>query len=232
VAGGDVRDVFTVGTVNGVTKLGMRGDALFDGGVLARMVGADQINGGHIQADSIDTDHLTINSVDIHNIIANAATKAWQVNLGSSIRLNHESEAVLLSRSVTCPAAAVLSILGALTYQSGLGGFSDGTRSYTTAGENYVLVRLYVDGAIVDQREYVPPKFYNAGPGFNVECTLPQRVTAPVVQAVSVTAGVHTVEVRAFASLQNGTVGGTLGQGPTFNAGGLSVIEQRKSTLN
>jgi hypothetical protein len=214
--------VFSVGTINGNPSIGIAANVYLDGTMHARA----------IEAGTVDALQLKQDGVTLDKIVANAMTKPWQVNLGSSIRLNHESEAVLLSRSINCPAASVLSVMGALTYQSGLGGFSDGTRSYTTAGENYVLVRLYVDGAIVDQREYVPPKFYNAGPGFNVECTLPQRVTAPIVQAVSVTAGVHTVEVRAFASLQNGSTGGTLGQGPTFNAGGFTVIEQRKSTLN
>ncbi|ETR76394.1 tail protein, partial [Afipia sp. P52-10] len=75
VAGGAPVPVITLGTVNGVQKLALRGDMLADGTITARNILAGSITADKIQANSIGTNQLAVGGVDITNLIAGAATQ-------------------------------------------------------------------------------------------------------------------------------------------------------------
>jgi hypothetical protein len=49
-------DVFTIGNIDGNPTIGIRGDLIIDGGILARMIEAEAINASHIQAGTITAD--------------------------------------------------------------------------------------------------------------------------------------------------------------------------------
>ncbi|ETR79332.1 tail protein, partial [Afipia sp. P52-10] len=75
VAGGAPVPVITLGSVNGVQKLALRGDMLADGTITARNILAGSITADKLQANSIGTNQLAVGGVDITNLIAGAATQ-------------------------------------------------------------------------------------------------------------------------------------------------------------
>lgn len=58
--GSGARSVFAVGTVNGQTVLGLRGDMIVDGGILTRMLDADVVTAEKVAARAILGRHLTV----------------------------------------------------------------------------------------------------------------------------------------------------------------------------
>lgn len=75
VSGGAAIPIFTVGMVNGVSKVGIRGDMYVDGDIISRMVAANQILATHIAATQINASHMAANSITA----ANAALDALAV---------------------------------------------------------------------------------------------------------------------------------------------------------
>jgi hypothetical protein len=69
--------VFTTGTVNGVTSIGITGNVFLDGTLYGSAIRVGTLNANAIVAGSIDVTRLAVNSVDINNIIAGAATKYY-----------------------------------------------------------------------------------------------------------------------------------------------------------
>lgn len=59
---------FAVGTVNGVSTVGINGQLVIDGSITALSIGADEINGTHIGANTIDGDHIIAKALDATHI--------------------------------------------------------------------------------------------------------------------------------------------------------------------
>jgi len=224
--GGEAVPVFTIGSVNGTSKLALRGNMLIDGDILARNIGALQINAGHIQTNTIATNQIAINGVDVVNLISNAATKVWDATISGTIAVPHNSETLLCSRTVTCPAACTLTIVGSVSLQLNEYTISSGGFAYNSAAAFETYVRLYVGGFLIDQKLYQGTPYTSTANG-GVSILLPIRITAPIIKAVSVPAGTYSVEVRAYCNNSNTAITGAF-----FTAGGVAIIDSRKSTLN
>lgn len=240
VAGGSPVQVFGLGTVNGTTKLALRGDMLIDGTIISRHIYAGSVTADKIQAGAIDATKISQNGVALDNLIANAVSKAYTVALPSSIKLpdataapgQWSAETTLLDTdNISCPSFAVLTINGSVYAQSGggVGGFgSSGSIQLKCATELQLVVRVYVDGSLVSERTYVPnvTSSYRGTNERADDVPMVTNYTAPLVAAVGVTSGTHRVQVRALWRSGMGILG------PTFTAGGITVHVHNKTTLN
>lgn len=234
--GGAAVPVFTIGSINGVQKIGVRGDMLIDGSIIARHVAAGSITADKIQAGSIDANLIKQNGVALGNIIADAVGKVRTVTFASAIQLPHATAApqwsaetvILDTGGFSVPAAATLTIDGATYAQSGSVIASPLGVSFRMASEEILRVRIYVDGSVVNERDYRP----NLSSGWYGTSTriddipMVTNYTSPLVVAVPVTSGTHRVEIRALWRSGVGIVA------PTFSAGGIVVHQHHKTTLN
>ena len=67
--------IFAVGDVDGVPTLGLAGNAIVDGSILARMIGAEEIEAEKIAAGAITAEKLAANSINGTHISATADIK-------------------------------------------------------------------------------------------------------------------------------------------------------------
>lgn len=74
IAGGGAKQVFEIGSVDGVPTLVLRGNFFGDGVVGARAILADSIAATHIRAGIVSSDKIAINGVITDNITPNAVT--------------------------------------------------------------------------------------------------------------------------------------------------------------
>lgn len=228
-AGGAAVPVFTIGSVNGVQKIGVRGGMLIDGTVFARHIAAGSITADKIQAGSIDTARLSVNSVGIDQIIANSMMKPSNISASGAYMLPTFGSEYSLFSGIRACAGGVTHVIGTVSFYSGVGsGITSAGVAYSTATEAATYVRLYVDGAVVDELICEPGRDLNSRYGSVGEVRLPQRFTVAINKAVPLTAGNHTFEVRAVATafaLFSTPL-------PTFDKRELTLFEARKSTLN
>lgn len=229
---------FVLGTINGTATFGFSGNMLLDGIVNAWHIAAGSINAGHIQAGVIDATHIKQNGVTLDNIIANAMAKVYTTTFGSAIALPYATAAPQWSAETTLldtgafnvPAFATLNINGTAYAQSGgaIAGFGpSGSIYFKAACEGQLVIRIYVNGIIVNERSYKPnvaSAYWRDNRADDVPMVT--NYTAPLVVAVGVPAGSYRVQVRALWLSSVGT------QPPTFSAGGITVQVNNKTTLN
>lgn len=239
VAGGAAVPMITLGSVNGTVKLALRGDMLIDGTIIARHIAVGSVTADKIQAASIDATRIAQNGVSLDNIVANAVAKVYSNKITSPVSLpiasaapgQTSAETVLLDTgNFVCPAAATFTITGSAYAQSSgvIGGFGpSGSLFWKAATEQRMVVRIYVDGSIADERTYFPNLSSGYSGGTRVDdIPMVSNYTVPLNTATAVTAGTHRVQVRAL------WVSGMGLAAPTFTAGGVIVHVHNKTTLN
>lgn len=148
------RSVFDLVTVNGVTTLGLRGDALFDGVVQARMMSVDSITAGNgaiqnlsVQSLKLGDNAVTVPKVQTIGTIGVVAVGVPQVIASFNVPIN---VAGLDGKNITVYANCV--------FEQSVGG---GASAFATAAT------LVINGAIVFAYSYAdgtqPPIFVLAG---------------------------------------------------------------------
>jgi Putative phage tail protein len=91
VAGGAPVSVFTLGTVGGISTLGLRANVMLDGSIIARMIAAGTITANEIAAGSITADRLLVNSLTATQINSAYAifNKAVMLGVGATVSQSH-----------------------------------------------------------------------------------------------------------------------------------------------
>ena len=207
--GGAPIPVWAISNVNGVAKIVWRGDMVGDGSLLARMIGAGQVNAVHIESYSINTQKLSINSVGLDQIIQNAVTNTKAFNFSGVSQVS--ASTVLTSQTVNVVSGtALVSILGAWN-QDWIG----------SSGGDTVLCGfgLAVDGVL--QRRYVFGCQTDGGRWQNFS---PFSVGALIT---GLSAGNHSFVVRGMSSGEWGGQNALQGSA-SMDSGQLFVADFRR----
>lgn len=193
--GGAAAPVFTLGSVNGSTKLALRGDMLIDGTILARHIATGSVTADKIEAGSINTSKLAVNSVDINNIVANAATKVNSYDGGSvTLSVAGTVYSLVTSGVVNFPVACNVVIIGSTMGNGGSPTTPIPSVGYPSEASS-ITFGIYVDGALVSgsQRTFVFSLAFGGGIFFPA----PGYFDLVVIGETTITAGNHTIEIRA-----------------------------------
>ncbi|RAI44698.1 hypothetical protein CH341_07730 [Rhodoplanes roseus] len=97
VSGGDPVPVFAIGTVDGVTKLALRGDMLIDGCIIAAKIAANAITAGKIAADAITSDKIAANAITAAKVAAGALSVDKLTADAATLNLNVIGNATTVS---------------------------------------------------------------------------------------------------------------------------------------
>ena len=111
---GLTQTVFVTGNVNGVPTVGINGNVVVDGTILARHIAADSITAAQIQANAITTSELNAGAVTADKIQANAVT-ADKIVANSITSAKIATDAVTADKINVTSLEAVSGTMGSLT---------------------------------------------------------------------------------------------------------------------
>lgn len=189
--GGAAVPVFTIGSINGVQKIGVRGDMLIDGTVIARHIAAGSITADKISANAIGTSQLAVGGVDINNLVANAATRVLAYGGGTVTLSSPGTNFDLVSTgAINYPVSCTVVLTASMT---GNGGATTGP--YDISEATSITFGLYVDEALVpdSERTFTFMKTYiNGSPLPNLN-----YFDMVLIGQTVVTPGSHTIKVKA-----------------------------------
>jgi hypothetical protein len=196
VAGGAPVPVITLGTVNGVQKLALRGDMLADGTITARNILAGSITADKLQANSIGTNQLAVGGVDITNLIAGAATQVTSHDGGAlSLTAPGTLFDLVSSGPVYFPVACNVVIIGTIR---GNGGSSShqipGAGVYPSEGKDMTF-GIYVNDGLIPGSDLTFTWATTLAAG--VVFPLPADFSMVVMGQAVIPAGTHTVKIKA-----------------------------------
>lgn len=206
---------FVVGTIGGISRVGITGDLILDG----------TFYGNRIVAGSVDALQIAENGVPVGKLAANAATRLYTYGIRAAPAAYNNSGQwvdITWTDAINVPEAGVLTINGTLAFRSVVVG--GGGVSPSQSAEKYLWVRILINGAEVQQIEYRP------GPTSDPQITHASNYACPIIYTTSVTTGVYQVVVQAFTRNNSNTVQNVYGCVPY--AGGITVFFARKSILN
>lgn len=235
---------FVVGTIGGVTRVGITGDLILDG----------TFYGSRIIAGTVDALQLAQNGVTVDKIAYNAATKirtfaAGAITLptrdgvfgGAPYAFGVWSESqwgrTLLASSgyFNLPVGATVTIVASFAAHSnpsGAGpvyvGTSPSAGNVTKASENRIEFSVYVDGVFAgaaDDDPVITSGFLNVNPF----TPYPQqsKYSRDLFIPVELAAGAHIVELRA-----RWRSNGEINYGPIVDFAGAVLLINHKTTVN
>lgn len=105
---GDVKQAFIVGTVAGVSTVGINGNLIVDGTILARHIAANQISAIAIQANAISAEKIESNAIQARHLSVDSVTaEAMQAN---SIGAGEIQSSAILARHITASSISAAAI--------------------------------------------------------------------------------------------------------------------------
>lgn len=179
VGGGAPVEIFTVGNVAGVPKVGIRGDAYIDGTLNATaiiagtitgsLIAATTISASNIVSGTISTTQIAVNGVDILNIVAGAVTKIYTQSYGASTA--NTLNAISLSGTIVSGTCLVI-----LSDNSGAG--AGGVHQYTLKVDGVNKSPIYPiassdNGEFANTVQWVVTGLSNASHTFTMGVSVP-----------------------------------------------------------